>query len=190
MSQPKWKVESISLNELMEYPSNARQMSEEQNKQLEKSVNKYGLCQPLVANKNLTLIGGHQRLRVLLSHGETHANVMIPDRLLTNEEVAELNIKLNKISGDWDWDELANKWDPADLIDWGFTEQEMHLAEEDDYARAYNEDGTDKEEKKVSYIITLQFDSKETRDSLLEELERQYENHPNAVIRKSTRKKK
>ena len=32
---------------------------------------------------------------------------------------------MNKNTGDWDFDILANSWDATDLIDWGFTIDEL-----------------------------------------------------------------
>jgi hypothetical protein len=32
----------------------------------------------------------------------------------------ELNVRLNKNSGEWDWDKLANEFDMSDLVNWGF----------------------------------------------------------------------
>ena len=44
---------------------------------------------------------------------------------LTPDKERELNIRLNKNAGEWDWDILANQFDDADLIEWGFTEEEL-----------------------------------------------------------------
>jgi hypothetical protein len=38
---------------------------------------------------------------------------------LSEEDEKELNIRLNANTGQWDWDELANDWDPGDLNKWG-----------------------------------------------------------------------
>ena len=38
----------------------------------------------------------------------------------TEEEIDELNIRLNKNTGSWDWDKLANEWDVNLLCEWGF----------------------------------------------------------------------
>jgi hypothetical protein len=38
-----------------------------------------------------------------------------------------LNILLNRVSGDWDWDILANEFEVADLLDWGFTDFDLEM---------------------------------------------------------------
>ena len=35
-------------------------------------------------------------------------------------EERELNVRLNKNNGEWDWDKLANEFDMSDLVGWGF----------------------------------------------------------------------
>lgn len=48
----------------------------------------------------------------------------IPDHLLTESEIDHLCIGLNR-GGSWDWDLVANLWDPIDLIKYGFSENEL-----------------------------------------------------------------
>ena len=43
---------------------------------------------------------------------------------LTDEDIDHLCIGLNR-GGSWDWDILANLWDPIDLLQWGFSEEEL-----------------------------------------------------------------
>ena len=73
---------------------------------LAKSLDEFGLVQPLVWNQRTkTLIGGHQRLKVLQARGETHTDVVVVN--LTPEKEKALNLALNKVSGGWDQDKLA-----------------------------------------------------------------------------------
>ena len=39
----------------------------------------------------------------------------------------ELNIRLNRNTGEWDWDALANYFDVGELTEWGFTEDELQF---------------------------------------------------------------
>ena len=52
----------------------------------------------------MTVIGGHQRLKVLKDLGITEVECIVVDLDKTNEKA--LNIALNKIQGDWDEDKL------------------------------------------------------------------------------------
>ena len=44
---------------------------------------------------------------------------------LTPEKERELNIRLNRNTGEWDYDSLANHFDVGELCEWGFDEAEL-----------------------------------------------------------------
>jgi DNA modification methylase len=72
---------------------------------LKKSIGHFGHVQIIVANKDGTVIGGHQTLKVLKDLGYKKARCVILD-LPENEEKA-LNVALNRIEGEWDPGKLA-----------------------------------------------------------------------------------
>jgi len=74
-----------------------------------------------------TIIGGHQRKHVLEASGVKEIECWIPDRELSDKEVEELNIRLNKNTGSWDFDILANNFELEDLKEWGFEDRELDL---------------------------------------------------------------
>jgi len=53
--------------------------------------------------------------------------VRVPERELTEREAEELAIRLNKNTGDWDFDALANNFELDDLLDWGFDKKELDI---------------------------------------------------------------
>ena len=67
---------------------------------LKKSINEFGLVDPIVVNKDMTVIGGHQRLKVIIAAGFDKVPCSVVDLDKPHEKL--LNIALNKISGDWD----------------------------------------------------------------------------------------
>jgi ParB-like chromosome segregation protein Spo0J len=99
---------------------------------LKTSVEKFGLADKPIINTDGTIIGGHQRLKILKELGHKEIEVLVPNRELTPEEVDEMNIRLNKNTGEWCWETLANEWNVNDLIDWGFNEHDLHLMLDDD----------------------------------------------------------
>jgi hypothetical protein len=120
----------MRLGDLKDWAKNPRQLSEHDAKHITKSIELFGLADPLVVNVDGSLIGGHQRKRVMLADGstpDTLVDVRIPSRQLTEREAEELAIRLNKNSGDWDFDKLANEFEVPDLLDWGFLERELGL---------------------------------------------------------------
>lgn len=64
------------------------------------SIDHFSYVDPIIVNKDGTVIGGHQRITVLLDMGYTEADVVVLD-IDKNDEKA-LNVALNKITGEWD----------------------------------------------------------------------------------------
>ena len=71
---------------------------------IKNSIENFGYVSPLIINKDMTVIGGHQRLKVLKELGFTELECIVVDLDKTKEKA--LNIALNKIQGDWDEEKL------------------------------------------------------------------------------------
>ena len=146
MSEIKWNLKTYNISELTDYYKNPRQLTDKQFNQLKKSIDKFGMIdKPIVnADSQNTIIGGHQRLRVLRAEGQKSVECWIPSRELDEKEVEELNIRLNKNTGDWDFDTLANNFEMGDLLDWGFTEIDLGLYPEDEEKSSTDEPSYEK----------------------------------------------
>ena len=73
---------------------------------LKRSLEQFGYVEPVIWNKATgRVVGGHQRLKVLIDIGITEVECVVVD--LPEDKEKALNIALNKISGDWDKDKLA-----------------------------------------------------------------------------------
>jgi DNA modification methylase len=73
-------------------------------------MNEFGLVEPLVYNKRTrNLVGGHQRLSVLIAQGATDVYVSVVD--LSRKKEKLLNLALNKVVGEWDEEKLARLLD-------------------------------------------------------------------------------
>jgi DNA modification methylase len=119
------KVEKIQINKLKPATYNPRQISKKQYNDLKDSIVKFGLVDPIILNKDFTVIGGHQRLKVCKELKYKDIDCVVLD--LTKEDERELNIRLNKSGGEFDMDILANEFDIEELTDWGFKEIELGL---------------------------------------------------------------
>ena len=119
-----WKNERRKIVDLIPADYNPRQLTDIQKEQLKKSLEKFNLADPLILNTDNTLIGGHQRLKILIDLGIEEIDVRMPDRALTKEEEKELNLRLNKNIGEWDIDMLL-KFDQNMLMDVGFDNNEL-----------------------------------------------------------------
>lgn len=120
MAKIEWSLKEFKIENLTDYYKNPRQLTEKQYKQLKTSLDKFGMIDKPIVNvdgKN-TIIGGHQRLNVLRKDGAQTVTAWVPSRELDEREVEELNIRLNKNTGEWDFDTLVNDFEFDDLLDW------------------------------------------------------------------------
>lgn len=121
----KWSLVEIPIKSLKEHPKNPRQIGKEQFARLGNLIDRFGLIDKPIVNSDMTLIGGHQRIKYLKKQKVKVVECWISDRLLDEKEVEELMIGVNKIHGQFDFDILANQFDPIDLLKWGFSEKEL-----------------------------------------------------------------
>ena len=116
-----------SVEKLNPAPYNPRKWNEDAIAQLTESIKSFGLVDPILVNsatdrKNI-VIGGHFRLKVAKDLGIKEVPVVyidIPDI----EREKELNIRLNKNLGDWDYELLA-EFDETLLSTIGFDSEEI-----------------------------------------------------------------
>ena len=120
------KIEQIKASKLKPATYNPRQISTKQYKDLKNSITKFGLVDPIIVNKNgYVVIGGHQRLKVLNEMQTDTIPCVVLD--LSKEKERELNVRLNKNTGDFDIDILANEFDIDELVDWGFKHIDLDI---------------------------------------------------------------
>jgi ParB-like chromosome segregation protein Spo0J len=121
-------MERRLLSTLRPFEHNPRRIMAKPLADLTKSIGKFGLAEPLVIQPDGLLIGGHARYQVLLAQGVKEADCYVPDRALSQKDMIELNIRLNKNqAGEWDFDLLSGlpDIDVADLVEFGFDEAEL-----------------------------------------------------------------
>ena len=121
------KIVDVEINELKPSAYNPRKWNETSIANLRESIKKYGLVDPIIANsapsrKNI-VIGGHFRLKIAGDLGYKEIPVVylnMPDI----EKEKELNLRLNRNTGEWDWS-LLEKFNDSMLSDIGFTSEEI-----------------------------------------------------------------
>ena len=119
-----WAAEKRRISELIPASYNPRKWPDKEIKDLRASLEKFSLADPIVINADNTVIGGHFRLKLLKEKGVDEVDVRVPNRLLEEAEEKELNIRLNRNLGLWDFDALAN-FDEGLLKDIGFDFKEL-----------------------------------------------------------------
>ena len=121
------KTVLVNVTDLIPSEYNPRKWSKDQTEQLKESIQRFGIVDPIIANnannrKNI-VIGGHFRLEVAKQLGYEEIPVVyvnIPEV----EREKELNLRLNKNQGEFDYDLLA-KFDENLLKEIGFGSEEI-----------------------------------------------------------------
>lgn len=152
------KTQVFKLADIKPAPYNPRvklTAKDQEYKALSASIEENGLVLPLIVNlRDNCLIGGHQRLSVLLAAGETETNAVVVD--MDEAQAKALCIALNKLDGEWDYGILAEILqelveEHQDLTSTGFTDVDIHdllgeigeeLGDGDDPPAAEKKDGS------------------------------------------------
>lgn len=120
-----WHLEVLRIQDLKPHPKNPRQITKDASKRLEEGIKKFGLIDKPIVTKDWLIIGGHQRISLLKKMKAKTVQCWVPDRDLEEKEVEELCITLNLNQGSWDWDAMANNFDPVELLGYGFSEEQI-----------------------------------------------------------------
>ena len=117
----------VPIAELKAADYNPRKWDEAAIKNLSESIERFGLVDPIIVNtaegRENIVIGGHFRLKVAKDLKYKQIPVVYVDIPDINKE-KELNLRLNKNTGAWDYDLLA-EFDTHLLDDIGFTSEEI-----------------------------------------------------------------
>jgi hypothetical protein len=147
---------TINITKLIPADYNPRDITKNNYAKLKASIQTYGILQPLIINTNGSrrnvIIGGHQRYKIAKEIGLKEVPVKYLNLNLKRER--KLNLSLNKNTGHWDKDILANKFEIENLLDIGFTEFELGI---NDFIESKYETFTTKltkaEYKKTSQVL-------------------------------------
>ena len=141
------RIELKLIQDLQSSSYNPRQISDEEYEKLKRSINEFGCVEPIIWNERTgRIVGGHQRLKVLIEAGERETECVIVN--LDESQEKALNIALNKISGDWDIDKLELVIDELKLADFdlsltGFDIEELDNLFRDDVKEKIKDDDFD-----------------------------------------------
>ena len=158
-------IEKKQIADLIPAPYNPRQSTAKQEKHLKESLEKFGMVEPIIFNKQTGyIVGGHFRVRELKKLGIKEIECVIVD--LNEADEKELNIRLNANTGSWDWDTLANDWEVVDLEAWGLEIPQFDTVEEEEM-----EDLSDKIKSmfKIEVICKDEQEQEKTYNKLIEQ---------------------
>lgn len=123
------EIKKASLQDLRHAEYNPRILTEAEAKHLQKSIEEFGFLQPLIVNSHHSrkgiIVGGNQRFEILKRMGHIEFDVVFVE-IEDPKKERELNLRLNRNQGRWNWDELAN-CGIDELIGVGFTHNELEF---------------------------------------------------------------
>lgn len=95
------------LNPAQYNPRKDLKPGDKEYEKLKRSITEFGYVEPVIWNKTTgNVVGGHQRLKVMLDLGFKEIDCVIVQ--FDGQSEKALNIALNKIQGEWDEDKLAS----------------------------------------------------------------------------------
>ena len=99
------KTKEILIEKLTFADYNPRKITDKQIDDLKTSIEKFGFVEPIIVNSDMTIIGGHQRVKVAqIMQLESVPCIQLD---LPKEQDKELNIRLNKAGGSFDMELLS-----------------------------------------------------------------------------------
>lgn len=122
-----WTTQKRKIADLKEADYNPRKSSEQEERDLEESIDEFGTVVPVIVNigkREGVIIGGHFRTRLYKKRGLKDVDVMVPSRELTKAEEKRLNLRLNKNQGSWDYEKLK-EIDLTTLLEVGFGDEDL-----------------------------------------------------------------
>lgn len=124
------EVKNYKIKDLKPAEYNPRKISSEAMSQLKKSLEKFESVEPAVVNINPerlnVIVGGHQRIKAAKALKWKEFPCVEVD--LSIEDEKELNVRLNKNTGEFDFELLETNFDVEDLEEWGFDPDELNFA--------------------------------------------------------------
>ncbi len=122
----KLKIYYVPISQLKVATYNPRKISEIAMEQLKESIRQHSMVDPIIVNshparKNV-VVGGHQRLAACKALG--YKEVPVVYVRLTLEQEKSLNLRLNRVQGEWDYD-LLKAFDVDLLLETGFDDQDL-----------------------------------------------------------------
>jgi ParB-like chromosome segregation protein Spo0J len=126
------EIKNKKIKEIKEAEYNPRKISDDELSKLKKSIKSFGIVRPLIVNiRTGNLVSGHQTLAASRILGLKEVPTIEIDVDEKQEKV--LNIGLNKISGEWDYDKLNGLLEEIKELDvfdcTGFDKTDVDLME-------------------------------------------------------------
>jgi hypothetical protein len=114
-------IQWVKTKDIIPNENNPRILKDDKFKKLVQSIKDFPEMleiRPIVVNNEMMILGGNMRWKAIQEIGIKEIPIIKAENL-TEEQQREFLIKDNVGFGEWDWDALANDWNPEELNEWG-----------------------------------------------------------------------
>lgn len=126
-------IQNVKIDQLKVNEENPRIISDSEFDHLVESIRSHTLLLPLIVNSNPTrnniIISGHQRLKAAVKLG--HKTVPVIFVNLSEKDERAVNLKMNRISGEFDIELLKEFFSVEELLASGFDDTDLSVIWED-----------------------------------------------------------
>lgn len=126
-----WKAERRAVKDLVHFERNPRKITATAMEKLKDRITKRGFHDVVKLDTKDVILSGNMRTDALLALGIDEVNVLVPSRVLTDEERDAVVLESNRNDGTWD-DEILVSFDSEVLLDVGFDSTEVDTMRTDD----------------------------------------------------------
>ena len=155
-------MQKVKINSIKTNPKNPRLIKDDKFKKLVKSIQEFPQMlelRPIVVDENNIILGGNMRYKACIEAGLKEIYILKAEDL-TQQQKDEFIVKDNVGFGEWDWDILANEWEPEDLSQWAI-DLPISWNKEDDLVEPI-----DKLESKYLAIVVVAYEDVEDLDKI------------------------
>ena len=124
----------VDISKVKYNPKNPRIIKDYKFKKLVKSLKDFPEMlekRPIVVDEDMIVLGGNMRLKACHAAGFSTVHILVAEGW-TDEQKDEFIIKDNGSFGEWDWDILANEWNPSQINDWGLDLPKVYFEDEEE----------------------------------------------------------
>jgi hypothetical protein len=151
METKKVKISEVKMN-----PNNPRVIKDDKFAKLVRSIKEFPKMleiRPIVVNLDMIVLGGNMRLKACKEAGLKEVPIIVADTL-TEDEQKQFIIKDNVGFGEWDWEMLANEWEPELLDDWGLSVWQPNESNLDEF---FEDNSANEPQEEESTKIILEY---------------------------------
>lgn len=168
------------IKDLKPYKKNAKKHTKEQVEKIANSIKEFGFTQPVIIDKNMSVVAGHGRILGAKKAGLKNVPTVMLEEL-TEEQIKAYRLVDNKLNeSEWDYslldEELENLTEDIDMDLFGF-EENVDLTNAFEYETKY------KVEKNF-FVVSLAF-PKEEKETIMKYLNKNKEKVQELIRKKA-----